>query len=101
MDVGEQPELADLAERNRERVSDRVFCPVFRSEAFDRPPEVDGGHRGACHVFDDAAHWVMIVWIFDQDVDFGEAELDGEAHTARAVDDGEIAVFFGRRSAAG
>jgi hypothetical protein len=37
----------------------------------------------------------VIVWIFDQDVDFGEAELDGEAHTARAIDEGEIAVFFG------
>jgi hypothetical protein len=37
----------------------------------------------------------VIVGVFDQDVDFGEAELDGETHTARAVDDGEIAVFFG------
>jgi hypothetical protein len=41
------------------------------------------------------AHLVVLVGVFDQDVDLGEAEFDGETHTAGAVDYCEIAVFFG------
>ena len=37
----------------------------------------------------------MVIGVFDQDVDFGQSEFDGEAHAPVAVGDGEIAVSFG------
>ena len=74
---------------------DGLFGPVLRGEALDGAPEVDRGHRGADDVFAHRAHLVVVVGVFDQDVDLGEAEFDGEAHTPGAVDDGESAVFFG------
>ena len=52
-------------------------------------------HRSADDVFAHRAHLVVVVGVFDQDVDLGEAEFDGETHTPGAVDDGESAVFFG------
>ena len=42
MDVREETELADLAERNGECGGDGLFGPVLRGEAFDGAPEVDG-----------------------------------------------------------
>ena len=95
MDGREQTELADLADGNCERGGDGVFGPVFGGEAFDRAPKVDGGHRRADHVFAHRAHMVFVVGVFDQDVDLGESEFDGETDTPVAVDDGECAVFFG------
>ena len=95
MDGREQPQLADLADGNGERGGDGLFGPVFRGEAFDGAPKVDRGHGRAHDVFAHRPHLVVVVGVFDQDVDFGEAEFDGDADTPGAVDDGEIAVLFG------
>jgi hypothetical protein len=95
MDGCEQPELADLAEGNRERGADRLFCPVLGGEALDGTPEVDGGHGRPGDIFGDRAHVVEAVGLCDDDVDLGQSEFDGETHTPGAVDYCESAVFFG------
>jgi hypothetical protein len=95
VDRCEEAELADLTDGNRKRGGDRLFCPVFRGKGLDRAPEVHRGHRSPDHVFAHRAHVVEVVGVFDQDVDLGETEFDGEPHAPGAVDDGESAVFFG------
>ena len=82
MDGRQQPQLTDLADGNGERGGDGVFRPVFRGEALDRAPEVHRGHRGADDVFAHRPHLVVVVGVFDQDVDFGESEFDGECAPA-------------------
>src|SRR5208337_1567981 len=94
VDLRQQTQLADLAQGNRERGSDRLFRPVLGSKAFDRSPEVDTRHGGADDILADRAHMVVVVWIFDEDVDLGEANRDGDADAARAIGDRQLAVLF-------
>ena len=82
MDGGQQPQLADLADGNGERGSDGLFRPVLGGKALDGAPEVDRGHGGAHDVFAHRPHLVVVVGVFDQDVDFGEAEFDGRCGRA-------------------
>ena len=82
MDSRQQPQLADLADRNDERRSDGLFGPVFGGEALDGAPEVDRGHGGAYDVFAHRPHLVVVIGVLDQHVDFGEAEFDGRAERA-------------------
>ena len=95
MDGREQTQLADLADGNGERGGDGLFGPVLGGEALDGAPEVDGGHGGADDVFADRAHMVVVVGVFDEDVDLGEADLDGDADAPRAIGDGQFAVLLG------
>jgi hypothetical protein len=97
VDGRQQPQLADLADRNGERGRDGLFGPVFGGEAFYGAPEVNHGHWGAYDVFAHRPHLVVIVGVFDQDVDFGEADLYGDADPPRAVGDGELAIALGDR----
>ena len=73
---------------------DGLFGPVLGGEALDGAPEVDRGHGGADDVFAHRPHLVVVVGVFDQDVDLGEAESDGDADAPGAVGDGELAVSF-------
>ena len=95
MDLGEETELADLADRNGEGGGDRLFGPVLRGEAFDGAPEVDGRHRRAHDVFAHRAHCVVFVRVLDQNVDLGKADVNRDARAALAIGDGERAVFLG------
>src|SRR5580692_10926797 len=95
MDSREKTELTDLAHGNGERGRDRLFGPVLRGEAFDGAPEVDRGHRSADDVFAHRPHLVVVVRVFDQDVDLGKADLYGDSDPPRAVGDGELVVLFG------
>ena len=81
-DGRQQPQLADLADRNCERGSDGLFGPVLGGEALDGAPEVDRGHGGAYNVFAHRPHLVVVIGFFDQDVDVGEPEFDGGADGA-------------------
>jgi hypothetical protein len=95
MDSRKKTELTDLAHGNGERGRDGLFGPVFRGEALDGAPEVDHGHGGAHDVFAHRPHLVVLVGVFDQDVDLGESEFDGETHTPRAIFNCQSAVLFG------
>ena len=75
VDGGQQPQLADLADRNGERGRDGLFGPVLGGEALDRAPEVDHGHTRADDIFADRAHLVVVVGLCDDDVDLGESDL--------------------------
>jgi hypothetical protein len=90
----EEAKLADLAQRNRERGGDRLR-PVFGSEGFDRPPKVDACHWRPSHVLAERAHSVEVVGFYDDDVDLGQSDFDGEPHAPVAVFYCESAVFFG------
>ena len=74
VDSREKTELADLADGNGERGGDRLFGPVLGNEAFDGAPQIDTRHRSAHHVFADRPHLVILIGIFDEDVDLFEAE---------------------------
>ena len=50
---------------------------------------------GAHYVFAHRPHLVVVIGVFDQDVDFGEAEFDGRADAPGAVGEGQFAVLFG------
>ena len=95
VDGREQPQLADLADGNGERGGDGLFGPVLGGEALDGAPEVDRGHGRADDVFAHRPHLVVVVGVFDQDVDLGEADLYGDADPPGAVGDGELAVLLG------
>ena len=95
MDSRKKTELTNLADGNGEGGRDGLFGPVLGGEALDGAPEVDRGHGGPDDVFAHRPHLVVLVGVFDQDVDLGESEFYGETHTAGAVDYREIAVFFG------
>jgi hypothetical protein len=83
-----------LAHGNGERGRDGLFGPVLGGEALDGAPEVDHGHGGADDVFAHRPHLVVVVGVFDQDVDLGEADLYGDADPPGAVDDRERAVLL-------
>jgi len=95
VDGRQQPQLADLADGDRQRGGDRLFRPVLGGEALDGAPEVDRSHGRAHDVFAHRPHLVVAVGVFDQDVDFGEAKFDGRADSPGAVGKRQFAVLFG------
>ena len=95
MDSRQQPQLTDLADREWRA---RTRWPL-RSSSRRRGSRWSARGRpwpwGADDVFAHRAHLVVVVGVFDQDVDLGEAEFDGDADAPGAVGDGEFAVLFG------
>jgi hypothetical protein len=72
-DIGEEPELADLADRQRQRDRDRFLGPVECNKTFDTAPLVDGIERLAGDVFNHRAHGAVVVGGFRyQYLDFVE-----------------------------
>ena len=65
------------------------------AKTLDGAPEVDRGHGGAYDVFAHRPHLVVVVRVFDQDVDLRKADLYGDADPPRAVRDGGFAVLLG------
>src|SRR3984957_10443556 len=95
MDSRKKTELPHLADGDGGGGCDGVFRPVFGGEGLDITTKVSRGHRRADDVLAYRPHLVLVVWVFDQDVDFGQSEFDGETHAPGAVDDCERAVLLG------
>ena len=89
MDGREQAQLANLADGDGESRGDRLFRPVLGGQAFDRPPQVDRRHRCANDIFAHRPHPILVVRILDQNVDFGKANLDGDADAPGGSKTGE------------
>src|SRR5208337_3257163 len=94
VDSRQQAQLADLAQGNRERAGDGLFRPVLGGETFDGAPQVHSRHRSADDILADRAHMVVVVGIFDEDINFREADRDGDADASRAIGDRQFAVLF-------
>ncbi len=83
--IGEQTQLADLADGKCESDGDRFLCPAKSNKAFNTSPLVDGVERFTDAVLDHRTHRTVVVGcINDEDFDFFEACCDGKAHTAMA-----------------
>jgi len=94
VDSREKTELTDLAHGNGERGGDGFFRPVLGSEAFDGASQIDGRHGSAHDVFADRAHVVILIGIFDEDVDLSQAHVDRQTNAPSPVDDRKCAILL-------
>ena len=86
--VRQQLQALDGAERQGERVGDGLLVPALRLQRLDGAPDVDAVHRGADQVLRHRAHGVGgLVGVAHEHVDAAEAGGDRGLDAAVAGDD--------------